>query len=506
MERRLPDNPAAGGGDDEAWWKPTVPGGGPAEYQSNELEAGTRVGPYVVEDLRASGGFSTVYRGTHTETGETVAIKVLHRYLAASPKVVLRFQREVEAVCVINHPNIVVIREVGEISPGRPYYAMEWLEGRTLDEELYLRGRFTLSEVLDVLEGLCGALSAAHAAGIVHRDLKASNVMLMPSGQGFVVKLVDFGIVKLLESAEGYSESGLTTIGASLGTPHYMSPEQIVGGTVDWRTDIYALGVLVFQLLTGRLPFHAPTAPELGELHLHATPPRPSALAPVPQCADVVVRRCMEKNPDRRYESVEALLAALREAEASAVADAGSDEERPAEPDGWLVGDTAPAIGIYVELEIDSPDDEIDDDLLDLLEEELEECRTRFCDADLHVAVDTGTALLAARRLPDDSTAAQAVRREVLRAGLDTLEYLEGANRDDSRLRMALSVHVANVAMIEEGDDVQFVDGELLSVGDWTANHPGGALMATPRVIDGLREDFEKEQHTGRLLLDGEQP
>jgi len=505
MVRHSPDDPRAGanGGDDEAWWKPTVPSEGPGEAQSNELPAGTRVGPYVIEELRATGGFSTVYRGSHTETGETAAIKVLHRYLAASPKVLLRFQREVESVCVINHPNIVVIRDVGELSPGRPYYAMEWLDGRTLDEELYLRGRFTLSEVLDILEGLCAALSAAHEAGIVHRDLKASNVMLVPSSHGPVVKLVDFGIVKLLESADGYSESGLTTIGASLGTPHYMSPEQIIGGAVDLRTDIYALGVLAFQLLTGRLPFNAPTAPELGELHLHAAPPRPSSVAPVSQCADVVVRRCLEKNADRRYPTVEAFLEALREAEATA-ANETATAEQPATASGWLAGDTALAVGLYVELEIESPDDEIDDDMLDQLEDELEECRSRFAEAGLHVAVDTGTALLAAKKLPDDPCAALTMRQELLRTGLDVLDYLQDANREDPWLRVELSAHVAPVAMIEEGDEVQFVDGDLLSVGDWTANHPGGGLMATREMIEGLQDDFEREELQGRLVLAGQ--
>lgn len=505
MVRRSPDEPRvrAGGSNDPSWWKPTLPGSTTEEWQSNEVPEGTSVGPYVVEELRASGGFSIVYRGRHVESGETVAIKVLHRYLATSPKVQLRFQREVEAVRALNHPNIVAIRDVGELSPGRPYYAMEWLDGRTLDEEVYLRGRFSLSEVLEVLEGLCPALATAHEAGIIHRDLKASNVMLLPNAHGFAVKLVDFGIVKLLESADGYSESGLTTIGASLGTPQYMAPEQIMGGLVDSRTDIYSLGVLIFQLLTGRLPFNAPSAPELGELHLHATPPRPSSLAPVPQNADVVVRRCLDKNPDRRYQTVSAVLEAMREADASARAEFGSPADA-VQPEGWLAGDTSVAVGLYVELEIDGPDEEIDDELLDRLDDQLEECRSRFVDAGLCVAVDTGTALLAARKLPDDEGAALAIRREVLRTGLDTLSFLTMANRDDPRLHAALSAHVAPAATTEVDGELQFVDGDLLAVGDWTSDHLGQTLTVTREVVEGLRGDFAREESEGRLSMAGE--
>jgi len=477
----------------EAWWQPTAVDDAGAEGESEELAPGTCVGPYVIEEMCAEGGFAVVYRATDQASGEIVALKVLHRYLAASPKVLLRFQREVESVRIINHPNIVLVRDVGEVSPGRPYYAMEWLQGRTLDEELVLRGSFSLGEVLEVMEGLCPALAAAHAAGIVHRDLKASNVMLIPSSEGFVVKLVDFGIVKLLDTAEGYSESGLTTIGASLGTPHYMAPEQIIASAVDARTDIYAMGVLIFQLMTGRLPFVAATAPELGELHLRAAPPRASALAPVPTSVDTIVRRCLEKNPDRRYQSIDELLAALREARATDGDGGGTRRGLQQEAESWLSGDSSDAVGLYVELQIECPDDDIDDDLLDLLDEMLERCRAEFAEVGLVTAVDTGTALLGARPLPSEPADALTARRQTVGCALALQGVLGDALQDEARLTALLSVHAAPAETMDLEDDVQFVGGDLLSVGDWASDHPGGAVIATDHALADLDEEFEVE-------------
>src|SRR6266478_5793915 len=173
--------------------------------------------------------------------------------LAPSPEMVERFVREARVVNRIRHPNIVDIYEFGELDDKRPYFVMELLEGTSLASIVERRGRLSPAQALSYLEPVCDALRAAHAAGVVHRDLKASNVAVVKEGDPPRVKLLDFGIAKLVRTAPG--ERGLTAVGQRIGTPYAMAPEQIRGGAIDARVDIYALGVLLYQLLTGRYPF-----------------------------------------------------------------------------------------------------------------------------------------------------------------------------------------------------------------------------------------------------------
>src|SRR5262245_37814049 len=219
----------------------------------DDLPPGASAGDYVIESRVASGGCGTVYVATHALLGRRAAVKVLHGRLAASPQMVERFVREARAANIIRHPGIVDIFEFGALSDGRPYFVMELLEGTDLDTLLRMRGRLAFDEVLEILEPVVEALEAAHAAGIVHRDLKASNIMLLNSGGPRAVKLLDFGVAKLLVPEPG--AEALTSMGQRLGTPVAMAPEQIRCGPVDARTDVYALGVLIFQMLTGRYPF-----------------------------------------------------------------------------------------------------------------------------------------------------------------------------------------------------------------------------------------------------------
>ncbi|HEY5925791.1 MAG TPA: serine/threonine-protein kinase [Kofleriaceae bacterium] len=278
-----------------------------------DLGIGARVGHYIIEELRGRGGFATIYRARHQTIGRIAAIKVLHRRLITSTKIVQRFIQEARATNMIAHPNIVDIYELDELPDGRPYLVMEWIEGRDLDQELRARGRLSTNEALALLEDIAAALGAAHAAGIVHRDLKASNVLTIPSGAWFAIKLVDFGIAKLLDGDEG-RRSDVSSTDARLGSPTNMAPEQLLSHPVDARTDIYSLGVLAYQLVTGRLPFNASTIVELQEMHLHMQPPRASDIAPVSPAIDAVIQRCMEKAPGARFQSVDELMAALRRA------------------------------------------------------------------------------------------------------------------------------------------------------------------------------------------------
>jgi serine/threonine-protein kinase len=208
---------------------------------------------------------------------------------------------------MIEHPSIVDIYELDELPDGRPYLVMEWIEGRNLDQELRARGRFAINEALPVLEDIAAALRAVHAASVVHRDLKASNVLTIPSEASLGIKLVDFGIAKLIDDSDG---DGSTD--ARLGSPTNMAPEQVLDHAVDERADIYAFGVLTFQLITGQLPFHAPTIAELEEMHLRMPAPCASDIAPGSPAIDAMIHRCMAKSPDERYQTVDELVAALR--------------------------------------------------------------------------------------------------------------------------------------------------------------------------------------------------
>ena len=278
-------------------------------------------GAYVLKRELASGGGGTVYEAQHKILGRKVAVKILRRQLAASPQMVARFVQEARAVNMIKHPNIVDVSDFGELPDGRPFHVMELLEGTDLRSILTERGRFPPAEVLEILEPVCSALQAAHDHGIVHRDLKASNIFVS-NGPEKRVKLLDFGIAKLMHPDA--ADAGLTVVGTRLGTSYTMAPEQIRGEAIDPRTDIYALGVVLYHLLTGQYPFRAETMTEIERQHLEAPPPRPSQLAAIPPALDAVVLRCMEKTADRRFPTVKAFIEALR--------DAAGSRPRPARP------------------------------------------------------------------------------------------------------------------------------------------------------------------------------
>ena len=191
---------------------------------------------------------------------------------------------------------MVDVYDFGMMPDGSPYYVMELLEGRTLSQLVHERGRMSAERALAYLEPICGALEAAHRVGIVHRDLKASNVMVVEDGEQPRVKLLDFGIAKVIQPQAG--QAGLTLAGQRLGTAFAMAPEQLRDGPISPATDVYALGVLLFQLVTGQYPFHSKDRLELERLHLEAPPPRASATAPVSLAVDAVVLRCLEKEAD----------------------------------------------------------------------------------------------------------------------------------------------------------------------------------------------------------------
>ena len=322
---------------------------------------------------------------------------------------VTRFLREAMAVNMIRHPNIVDIFEFGELEDGRPFYVMELLEGTNLRKLVQLRGRFSPADALGMLEPVCGALDAAHRAGVVHRDLKASNITVLETGTERVVKLLDFGIAKLLHPEPG--GAGLTEAGSMLGTSHYMAPEQVRGEQVDTRVDVYALGVLLYQLLTAQYPFQSEKTEEIAWMHLTAPVPRASQAAPVPPALDDVIIKAMEKDREKRYPSVMAFLEALKEA-SGAAAPVVSEEERP-----------VPAAGIYVEVRV--PEDlaeDLDDALIDDMGTVLDEAEQRLKDAQFLLPLRTSNALLGVRRLGEGEDAIE--EQAAVQLAHDLLEAL----------------------------------------------------------------------------------
>ncbi|WP_437979455.1 serine/threonine-protein kinase [Sorangium sp. So ce117] len=386
-----------------------------ASAAGDALPAGTVVGGYVLDDVRLGGGFGVVHRAVPVGGGAPVALKVLRRGLSLLPAILRRFQREAEVLARLKHPAIVEVRGVGALDDGRPYIAMEWIEGRSLAAELSARGAFSPPEAVALLEEVGGALAAAHAIGVVHRDVKAQNVMVCPGAGGIGapgVKLVDFGIAKLLRPRDVDRARGAKSSSLILGTPLTMAPEQILGGAVDARTDIYAVGLLAYQLVTGELPFQGADAVETEEMHLRAPPPCPSDRAPVSAAFGAVVRRCLAKEPADRYAGVPELLAALRQAVARAVAAPGRQTVAPAArspADARLAGACAqgrcasggPCAALLVEARLSAPDDAGDEALADV-ERLVQAARAALVGLGATLVVESADALLAALPAPYD--------------------------------------------------------------------------------------------------------
>ncbi len=448
-----------------------------------DLAVGARAGHYVIEELRGRGGFATIYRARHLEIGRQVAIKVLHQLLAGSVGVVRRFQQEAQAVNLIRHPNIVDIHEFGELDDGRPYFVMEWLEGRDLDEEIRTRGSFTPEETLSIVEDLGAALGAAHDASIVHRDLKASNVLIVRSGGWSNVKLVDFGIAKLLEPPPG-CEEGVSSTGARIGTPSTMAPEQILGVAVDARTDIYALGVLLYQMLTGELPFRGRSPVEVEEMHLHLTPPRPSERVPLSPALDAVVLHCLQKKPEERPANVRDVLAELRRAvQPNSAGRTHADRVMAA------------ALNVCARLPVAA---EVDDALVDQMAEVQSAAREACHAGEMTPAIEGGNVFLGIRVLDGSDDERASLRRSVI----EVARTLAAKLRESTpALHVTLTVHVGEVVAQRDGGAPRFLDGELLSVGGWTLTLDGHTLVASRAALTGLEGEYGCDASSDERLL-----
>jgi serine/threonine-protein kinase len=282
-----------------------------AATEDARLEAGVRAGDYVVERFLGAGAMGEVYAGKHPEIGKRVAIKVLKLSLATSAEAAERFKREARVVNQIDHANVIDVFAFGRLEDGRLYLVMDLVDGETLRAAV-ANGPMDIATALDVLEQIADALDAAHAKGVVHRDLKPDNVMIA-NGKVFVL---DFGIAKLLTSGDTNPGSLLTGKGAWIGTPGYMAPEQWAADGAGPASDRYALGVMAFELLSGKLPFQAPTLPQMMEQHFRAPVPALSTRGAVAARSmfDPVLARAMAKDPTKRYATAKELVVALRDA------------------------------------------------------------------------------------------------------------------------------------------------------------------------------------------------
>jgi hypothetical protein len=284
------------------------------------LSVGTTVGRYRIQSLLGSGGMGEVYKALDATLGRPVAIKILRRELSVDPERLSRFLHEARAASALNHPNILTIHEVGDYDAAR-FLVSEFVEGESVRQRLE-RGSLTLREILDIGIQTASALSAAHAASIVHRDIKPDNLMLRPDGY---VKVLDFGVATFARAAAGSTDAMVTmadsvetTPGTIIGTIAYMSPEQARGLAVDGRSDCYSLGVVLYELVTGRAPFVAPTTSDLLVAILEREPPSLRLAArTLPTQLEWIIEKALEKDPNLRYQTIADLRVDLQRLKAA---------------------------------------------------------------------------------------------------------------------------------------------------------------------------------------------
>jgi serine/threonine-protein kinase len=261
--------------------------------------ASGRSGRYQIVGELGRGGMGIVYEAQDTVLDRPVAFKVLPDALEDNPEALKNFLREAKSAAKLNHPNIVTVYDAGE-QDGRYYIAMEYVDGTTLKEIVRRRGVISPNGVLHVLIQICEALAFAHDQKVVHRDIKTANTMWTRDKKA---KIMDFGLAKVIEEVRNH-----TTLVS--GTPYYMSPEQTLGKNVDHRTDIYSLGVTLFELATGSLPFHEGNVPYH---HVHTPPPDPREVNPkLPELLAEIITSCMKKNPDERYQNAREIVSQVK--------------------------------------------------------------------------------------------------------------------------------------------------------------------------------------------------
>jgi Protein kinase domain len=330
------DDPSRGPSSDDM---PTAGVGGSGTTGMPENRRSTPSAPRALEQRyeilseAGHGGMGIVYRARDRETGEVVALKVLKPEIAANPAVIERFKNELRLARKITHKNVCRIHEFNRAADGSAYISMEYVDGDSLRHVLWRFGEMGLRSGIRVAQQICDGLREAHAQGVVHRDLKPENIMIDQAGNA---KVMDFGIARSIEASTA-------TLGA-IGTPSYMAPEQAEGKTVDQRTDIYALGLILYELFTGSTAFTGDTAAAVAYKQVHHTPASPREIeAAIPDHVEKAILKCLEKNPAQRFQSVDELSAALSqkpEFKPLPVEGAGEEVALPLHLTAWQRSDT----------------------------------------------------------------------------------------------------------------------------------------------------------------------
>ncbi len=414
-----------------------------------DLAVGDRIGEWMIHGTLGGGGFGTVYEVHHAQRDQRAALKLLHAQFVSSGEMLARFEREIDVLRRLKHPNIVTLVEAGVSGDGRPYLCMELLEGEELSTLLERGGPLAPLQALAVFEPLCEALAVAHELNIIHRDIKASNVMVAP---GRVV-LLDFGIAKLSDTLA----PELTASRQSLGTPSCMAPEQIHGSRVDARTDVYALGGLLFHMLTGRLPFQDSSATMTQYLHLHARRPSVSAIVPVSRRLDDVITRAMAIEPGDRFNDPRSLLAAAR----AAVRESMIAPVPPRE---------VPCVAILVSVGDRSHGTSLDTALLDDLEAVLPTAERLLVAQGFQLAVDLGTSAL--------FVAPAATIADPVDVASKVLDQLAIRPRRDARVRIGIGVHRGEASYLA----LEVQPCALLRPSTWNLPDPIEGLWITGKL------------------------
>lgn len=282
-------------------------------------------GDYLLKKKLGEGGMGAVYLAENMAIDQKIAVKVLHPSAARDDETLQRFNREANAIARLSHPNTIRVFIFGKTSEPLIYLAMEYVDGTTLRDELYDHGPFDELRAIPIMRQTLHALSEAHELGVVHRDLKPDNIMLTHfRGVNDFVKVLDFGIAKVTEPRGGQQKK-LTQAGVVYGTPEYLSPEQARGRDIDHRADLYAMGIILYEMVTGVVPFTGDTALAILSGHVYQEPPDPSTVTDVKISAPLrdIILRAIQKNPDDRYQSAMQFLEALEQREAQLVGGKG---------------------------------------------------------------------------------------------------------------------------------------------------------------------------------------
>jgi serine/threonine protein kinase len=307
---------------------------------------------YLIEDRIATGGFGAIYRA-RTASGDAVALKILHPRLTGDPTMVARFRREGATLTKLHDPHTVTTLAVGETRDGMLYIAMELLSGESLQDHLHRAGALPWQTAVAIARAVCGSLAEAHALGVVHRDLKPANIHVEIRGSALhAVKVIDFGIAKIVRGSSIDDGNELTWAGHMIGTYDYMSPEQLLGAGCSSASDLYSLGVVTYEMLTGRRPYPKVTSPaSMITAIVTQAPMRPSVLSAIPPELDRIVMRCLERDPSARFRDVVELARELDRLLAMRVAP--HDEITVTHPAWHTVRDDRP----WGEAALDVPDE-----------------------------------------------------------------------------------------------------------------------------------------------------